>query len=359
MGYINPEEASLPRTSLNPQAEFSITGRCAGKPTTFQDESHSESDPIVSWSWDFGDLFQGQPAVASVQHPRHTYSREGRYLISLIVISQTGLTDTVEKWIDIFPRTLPPTLADQEVCYGDVVNLQVATKVGVETRWFEQETDSLPFFLGDSLQTPALPYSTTFYVQTTSHPSCQSRKVPVAIKVFSPETISILPDRNQFAWQAREITFAIKSNISISAWQWDFGDGDTSHQAKPVHQFPRPGTYEVNVVVTDQQGCDVNIQKELVIKSNDKINFASAFSPNGDGINDFFLVKHQGVQSLNIAIYNHHGQLVYSSQDPAFRWDGRGLNGIPVSEGVYVFELEVLFQSGRTQRENDTVTLIR
>jgi len=41
----------------------------------------------------------------------------------------------------------------------------------------------------------------------------------------------------------------------VVRWQWDFGDGSTSDQAEPLHVYPGPGTYEVTLVVTDEDGA--------------------------------------------------------------------------------------------------------
>ena len=41
----------------------------------------------------------------------------------------------------------------------------------------------------------------------------------------------------------------------VTAWAWDFGDGGTSNDAEPFHRYPGPGTYEVTLVVTDNDGA--------------------------------------------------------------------------------------------------------
>jgi chitodextrinase len=41
----------------------------------------------------------------------------------------------------------------------------------------------------------------------------------------------------------------------VIRWDWDFGDGGSSDQAEPLHQYPGPGTYEVTLIVTDDDGA--------------------------------------------------------------------------------------------------------
>lgn len=42
---------------------------------------------------------------------------------------------------------------------------------------------------------------------------------------------------------------------TVTRWNWDFGDGDTSDTAEPLHQYPAPGSYEVTLIVTDNDGA--------------------------------------------------------------------------------------------------------
>jgi len=63
------------------------------------------------------------------------------------------------------------------------------------------------------------------------------------------------------------------------------------------------------------------------------------FSPNGDGINDWFIpYPYMFVESIDMKIFNRWGQLVFETTDPDIRWDGTNVvNGKPLSEGVYYY----------------------
>lgn len=50
-------------------------------------------------------------------------------------------------------------------------------------------------------------------------------------------------------------------NPSISIWNWDFGDGNTSNSPNPVHEYTNTGTYTISLYVSDGQGCEDSIQK--------------------------------------------------------------------------------------------------
>ncbi|MCK9498759.1 MAG: gliding motility-associated C-terminal domain-containing protein, partial [Bacteroidales bacterium] len=70
----------------------------------------------------------------------------------------------------------------------------------------------------------------------------------------------------------------------------------------------------------------------------------NVFTPNNDGINDFFrpLEPYYFVEKIDIQIYNRWGQLMYETEDPDINWDGRNFkNGKLVSDGVYFYNCDV------------------
>jgi len=63
----------------------------------------------------------------------------------------------------------------------------------------------------------------------------------------------------------------------------------------------------------------------------------NAFSPNGDGINDRFRIKSEGINVGTLKIFNRWGRKVFESDDLNSGWDGKSNAGRPLNEGVYVY----------------------
>jgi len=84
----------------------------------------------------------------------------------------------------------------------------------------------------------------------------------------------------------------------------------------------------------------------------------NAFTPNGDGINDFFQLEQKLIKDLTIKIFDRWGNMVYQSNDMGFRWDG-SQGGKPLEEGTYVFQIKGLDTDNVPVERSGSVTLIR
>ncbi|PWJ42849.1 T9SS type B sorting domain-containing protein [Sediminitomix flava] len=82
----------------------------------------------------------------------------------------------------------------------------------------------------------------------------------------------------------------------------------------------------------------------------------NAFSPNNDGINDFFTPMKcpRFVKEVDFKVFNRWGELMYeNNEDPLINWDGTNTNGNPVSPGVYYYEAEVSFYRLEESQETE------
>lgn len=85
----------------------------------------------------------------------------------------------------------------------------------------------------------------------------------------------------------------------------------------------------------------------------------TAFSPNGDGLNDYLGPKvGRDVASFTWYVYDRWGNRMIMSSDPAFKWDGI-FNGVRINTGVYAYQADVTFTDGRTERYTGNVTVTR
>ncbi len=140
---------------------------------------------------------------------------------------------------------------------------------------------------------------------------------------------------------------------------WSPNDGSLSNpninnpQATPTDDI----TYIVKAF--DQNGCQDSGFVNIKVYYNDSEFIPSAFSPNGDGLNDIFRIGNLKYSKLEeFSIYNRWGQLVFKTNDPLKGWDGF-YQGVPQDLGVYNY-LVVISRPDKTQfTMKGNVTLIR
>lgn len=84
----------------------------------------------------------------------------------------------------------------------------------------------------------------------------------------------------------------------------------------------------------------------------------TGFTPNGDGVNDFFTIKSIFISEFKIRIYDRWSNLVYESSQSTPGWDGK-MNGKELPEGTYVYHVEIVGNAGEKKQKNGSVTLVR
>jgi gliding motility-associated-like protein len=126
--------------------------------------------------------------------------------------------------------------------------------------------------------------------------------------------------------------------------EWDFGDGNTSTENDPVHYYTAPGLYDVIMYTENFEGCWDRDTLQISITEELKIYIPSAFSPDGDGLNDCFAIRgttHDVINNFTVVIFNRWGQQIYHSSigNPDCVWDGTGLEGEIVPTDTYVYRI--------------------
>ena len=140
-------------------------------------------------------------------------------------------------------------------------------------------------------------------------------------------------------------SFVNRSSGHIAGWYWTFGDGTSdNHETPNDHNYPNNPladiSYPVSLLVIDSLGC-IDTATVIVRKLHScAIAVPNAFTPNGDGINDYlYPLNAFKADNLIFRVYNRYGQLVFETTDWTRRWDGT-LGGKPQGPGTYVWTLQ-------------------
>ena len=151
------------------------------------------------------------------------------------------------------------------------------------------------------------------------------------------------------------------TGIGANTFSWDFGDNTSSSLMNPTHQYYNNDTsFIVELIASSGVPffCKDTIIKQLSIMPPFNIYTPTAFTPNGDGINDSYNVVASRIKEYHIYLYNRWGQLIFEGESLNQKWDGR-YNGKSAPDGVYSYLIKVIGDDDRAFEKVGTVLLYR
>jgi gliding motility-associated-like protein len=111
------------------------------------------------------------------------------------------------------------------------------------------------------------------------------------------------------------------------------------------------------VTVTDDSGCASATAITIDITCG-TVFVPEAFSPNGDGQNDYLYVRGDCIKTLDFMVFDRWGNKVFETTDKSIPWNGQ-CRGEAMNTGSYVYYLNATFYDGTTQTKKGDVTLVR
>ncbi|MDD3875214.1 MAG: choice-of-anchor L domain-containing protein [Bacteroidales bacterium] len=283
------------------------------------------------WNFSGGNIISG-----SGQGPYQIdWNAPATHSLSLYVEENGCYSDTAYKSVTVLPIPVIDITSDiNDGCNPITVQFQDLTNESEQWNWTFQGGNPS----SSTIENPTVTYSSagTFDVTLnvvniygcvntlifndyiTSHP------IPQADFTFAP-TVGTPGLYVQFN--------SSSSSPYVTNWNWDFGNSSfptTSTLQNDSTSFGETGYQTITLTVTTAYGCTDTISKEILIID---ITIPNVFTPNGDGINDFFVIDGiEYVPDCKIMIFNRWGSKVYESDNYKNDWDGENH-----SDGVYYY----------------------
>jgi gliding motility-associated-like protein len=148
------------------------------------------------------------------------------------------------------------------------------------------------------------------------------------------------------------------NSIGGVVYEWDFADGSLGTGSSVSHRFPGEGKYCVKMIARTESGCEDDHEICIEIEPDFFVFVPNTFSPNGDLLNDEFVVKGSGIEELSLEIYNRWGDKITSINEPGVGWNGM-YSGRNAEQGTYVYLLKVKSASGKKAEYTGQVNLVR
>ncbi len=320
---------------------------------------------LGSWTynWNFGDsLFS-----TFIEPVNHVYTSFGIYNIMLIV-SSSHCSDTAYNTVQInAPVPIAEFTINEYGCAPLTVQFSNQSQFATSYLWDFGDGGS------SSDATPLYTYSDfgDYLVQlTATGPGGQDIKAGGTVHVYQ-NPIAFFTVAPSVVFLPNEPIHCFNTSENAVSYVWDFGDGTTSNDVNPTHQYTQEGEFTIVLIVSTIHQCvdSFSIYKAVVAKSEGLIDFPSAFSPStsgpndghflpGDYNNDVFHPVFIGVDSYQFSIYNRWGELIFETSDPNIGWNGY-YRGELCKQDVYVWKAKGKFIDGKSFFKAGDVTLIR
>ncbi len=137
------------------------------------------------------------------------------------------------------------------------------------------------------------------------------------------------------------------------SYSWNTGENDSKISVKPTE------TTEYIVWVYDEKGIGESHTFVVQVDNNcDKVAIPSSFTPNGDGINDYFKVESSNITDFELIIVNKQGVLVFRSRDINEGWDGY-FNGVLQPAQIFFYVINYTNSKGVKKQEKGQLFLIK
>ncbi len=318
---------------------------CQGSAINFTDLSVGTT---LSYTWYFGD-----GATSNSASPAHTYPRTGVYKVMEVITDFVPCMDTAYKVVSV--DTISPlsiSVTDTVICTGTYItftgNYSSIGNTGIT--WSMGNGDSIkdenPVRYG---------YGTvgTFIITAKAlYRVCPEPSASRSVTVIPPPVISLGPDTTICKGsQALVLADRINAGKAGATWSWNTGANTSSISVT------EPGTYIATVTI---DGCEA--QGSVKVDNDCYMNVPNVFTPNGDGLNDYFYPRQyltSGLSGFKMSIYNRWGVLIFETNAlKGAGWDGK-FNNTDQPSGVYVYIIDATFKDGQKEHHQGNVTLLR
>jgi gliding motility-associated-like protein len=175
------------------------------------------------------------------------------------------------------------------------------------------------------------PWELTQYPVTVTDQCGEQRSGSVTYDVEYVFTDIVVTNRGQDDWylQAATLPYA-------ETWLWDMGDGTRYRGPEVTHSYLDLEEHWVTLRITTPNGCPG--VDSVLLKPPAHIYFPNAFTPDGDGVNDFFGPVGQDIDQFEMTIFDRWGNEIFRTTDMRIMWDGR-VGGAGIAQtGVYVYK---------------------
>jgi gliding motility-associated-like protein len=324
---------------------------CQGGTVTFTNTSNVASingiDGVYTW-------YYGDNSTEIANSPTHTYTNPGVYHVTMVAKNAIPCYDSAFATIVVDSTgSLKFTINDTAVCKGvsiDFTGTYVQDGLSALTWNFGDNADNVT---GTNPITHAYDVPGVYTVTATAnYRACESVTDSKQVTIKAMPVLNLGPD-SSLCLDGKAVLIADNINNANPKATWIWSTGETTPSITVRHD----GTYTGTVTINQCSTSDV-----IYVKKDCYIDIPNSFTPNGDGVNDYFLPKKflsEGVVGFTMNVFDRWGEKIFVTDVANGRgWDGT-FNGKNQPQGVYIYDIRVVLKNGKFESYTGNVTLLR
>lgn len=258
--------------------------------------------------------------------------------------------------VDFTYELIPPSCANNSNSQIRILSVDGAADFSLYINGQSRTIPQLPFLV-DDLETGV------YEVFIESSYSCRSDIQMISIE--EPQQVEVSIQTVSAIQPGDTILLEGASNASISAVSWIPGNSVLCDSCLSTLAFPDMTT-TYTLQITNEEGCTGEATVSVIVSENNQQYYIpNTFTPNGDGLNDFFTVYGDETSGTikSMRIFDRWGDLLNEKRQIALNveqsgWDGT-FKGKELKPGVYVYSIEIISRNGEVLNFAGTITLLK
>jgi len=252
---------------------------------------------------------------------------KGNYTVT--VTDNNGCTSSTQVYVGEDPGPSATTLSNPEICNQANGTATVNATGGLGTYtylWSDGQTTATATGLSQGTITVTVSDGGCSTIETINVMEIAG---PTAGFSATPQVLTIMDG---------PVSFLDNSSGNIVNWSWTLGDGTLGNGESFDHQYGNIGTYLVTMIITDNNGCQDTAVDTIKVKDIYTLYIPNVFTPNADGINDYFFPQGVSVDPNNFDMYifDRWGNMMFHTN----KWladinRSEGWNGTQDNHGTY------------------------
>jgi len=303
----------------------------------------SQANVIYSWSPVAG---LSDPAISN---PVASPSATTIYTVQVTDVNKCNGSASVI--INVIPQPVfGITPLGKTICIGDELTLTASG--GDAYQWSPVETVQNP----SAASTVVKPLRNTTYQVIITSNTCKINDTAFSSIIVNDKLATTISKSNDV-----DCVQGSANLVATGGNQYAWTPADNMNQSNIANPVVTPLTTTTYYVTVTKNGCKATDSITVVLSvanADYAYKMPSAFTPNGDGLNDCFGLKYWGgIKSLSFEVYNRWGNRLFYTTDPSKCWDGR-FKGQVQPGGTYVYQIRASTICGEIYKKG-TIVLIR